>query len=198
MTIEIRPYQSSDIFRLYQICLQTGNSGEDATGIIDPELLGHIYAAPYVFADPDLCFVLTERGCPSGYILGTSDSLGFQQWAERHWWPEIRAKYSLDMTSRTARESALVRMIHTPARKSPDYYTDYPAHLHIDLVQSVQGIGHGSKLMHTFLDALRARNIPGVHLGVGKANQRATSWYPKFGFQPIVETETETVFGLRL
>ncbi|MFN3238422.1 MAG: GNAT family N-acetyltransferase [Pseudomonadales bacterium] len=198
MTIEIRPYQPSDIFQLYQICLQTGASGEDATGTIDPELLGHIYAAPYVFADPSLCFVITRGGWPSGYILGTSDSLGFQQWTEKHWWPQIRAKYDPGNDRLTARESALVRMIHQPVKGQPDYYHAYPAHLHIDLVKSVQSSGYGSKLMLRFLDALRTRRVPGVHLGVGKANQRAIDWYPKFGFEPIVETESEIVFGLQL
>ena len=43
----IRRYRSGDLRDLYRICLRTGKSGDDATALYrDPDLLGHIYAAP--------------------------------------------------------------------------------------------------------------------------------------------------------
>lgn len=196
MSIEIRNYQSSDIFRLYEICLQTGKSGQDATGTIDSELLGHIYAAPYVHADPSLCFVLTDNGWPSGYILGTSDSNSFNQWLEANWWPQIRKKYPMSDTH-DARTRNLVKMIHDSSIEGPPYFAEYPAHLHIDLVASVQGAGHGARMMEKYFEALTARAIPGVHLGVGRGNDRAVNWYPRFGFEVIFEDEHSLVFGLK-
>ncbi len=197
MSIEIRNYQSSDIYRLYDICLLTGNNGQDATGTIDPELLGHIFAAPYAMADPDLCFILTENGWPSGYILGTADSHGFNIWLETNWWPQLRQKYKAN-PHQDPRTRALIKSIHDQRILNPPYFEDYPAHLHIDLVANVQGAGHGANLMQTFLNTLQDRSVPGVHLGVSRANERATRWYPKFGFSVVHEDDTGIVFGLKL
>ena len=58
----IRPYHPEDLDGLYDICLKTGDTGEDATGLYDdPKLLGHLYAAPYAVLEPDLTFVLEGR-----------------------------------------------------------------------------------------------------------------------------------------
>ena len=49
----IRGYQPGDLRALYQVCLQTGDSGRDATAQFrDPDLLGHVYAAPYGVLEP--------------------------------------------------------------------------------------------------------------------------------------------------
>ena len=42
---EIRPCRATDEADLYQICLATGESGQDASAIYkDPKIIGHIYA----------------------------------------------------------------------------------------------------------------------------------------------------------
>ena len=75
---DIRPYHPSDLCSLIRVCLLTGDSGADASGQFrDPELIGLFYAAPYAVMEPDLCFVLTHNGQPSGYILGTRDTPNF-------------------------------------------------------------------------------------------------------------------------
>ena len=79
MSVDPRPYHPSDLYQYYRICLQTGAAGEDATGVIDEELLGHYYVAPYCQHDPALCFTLTFAGAPSGYIIGTADTSAFAE-----------------------------------------------------------------------------------------------------------------------
>ena len=45
--LHLRPYRPGDLLALYDVCLRTGNSGDDAQATYrDPLLLGHIYAAP--------------------------------------------------------------------------------------------------------------------------------------------------------
>ena len=84
MAFKIRPYHASDFTSLYRICLKTGDSGKDASNLYsDPDLLGHIYAGPYVHFEPDLCFVTTQSDKPYGYILGTRDSQTFYEKCER-------------------------------------------------------------------------------------------------------------------
>ena len=63
MEFKIRPYHPSDLSRLYDICVQTGDCGRDVThDYPDPDLFGQFYAAPYAVLEPDLCFVLTGDG----------------------------------------------------------------------------------------------------------------------------------------
>jgi hypothetical protein len=57
----IRPYRPADIDALYQICLLTGDGGQDATSRYhDPNLLGHWVAAPYGLFEPSLAFVAED------------------------------------------------------------------------------------------------------------------------------------------
>ena len=54
----IRAYRPDDLAALYDICLTTGASGQDASALhSDPELVGHIYAAPYGVLEPDRVLV---------------------------------------------------------------------------------------------------------------------------------------------
>ena len=96
MEFEIRPYHNTDLSSIYRICLLTGFNGEDATPYLnDPDLVGHLFAAPYAIFEPSLCFVLTIDSKPCGYVLGTSDSIMFGDICEKKWFPELRKRYIL-------------------------------------------------------------------------------------------------------
>ncbi len=50
---QIRPVRHDDLDALYDICLRTGNSGQDGTAFYeDPRLVGEVYAAPYAVLQP--------------------------------------------------------------------------------------------------------------------------------------------------
>ena len=69
--LDLRPYRPGDLLALYEVCLRTGNSGDDAQALYrDPLLLGHIYAAPYATLCPDTTFVLQGGARVVGYVLG--------------------------------------------------------------------------------------------------------------------------------
>jgi len=193
----IRGYHASDLFMLYRICLETGDDGDDATGTIDEEILGHYFAAPYAVLEPELCFILTADGAPCGYILGTSDSKRFERDCNDRWWPPLRQKYPLRDEGDHSREANMIRAIHA-GYKAPPYCDRYPAHLHIDILPAGQGHGNGGRLMDAFLSKLRGMSVAGVHLGVSKGNSRAVAFYPKFGFAPLVESDTSITYGMRL
>ncbi len=52
--------------------------------------------------------------------------------------------------------------------------------------------------MHTLLGALRTRGVPGVHLGVGKANAAAVGFYRHLGFEELVEEPSAFILGMDL
>tara|TARA_R110002072_G_scaffold113986_3_gene243848 strand:+ start:1501 stop:2052 length:552 start_codon:yes stop_codon:yes gene_type:complete len=182
---------------LYRICLLTGADGDDASGTIDEEILGHFFAAPYAVLEPEHCFILTVEGAAAGYILGTRDSQQFAQNCESNWWPRLREKYALPDKGNISREAMMIRSIHQ-GYQAPACAKEYPAHLHIDLLPVAQGRGNGPRMLSLFIDELKQQKVPGLHLGVSKGNNRAMAWYPKFGFQVIDETDSGVTFGLAL
>ncbi len=196
--IEIRPYKSSDLDSMYSICLRTGDSGKDATDIYkDPKLLGHFYAAPYAVLEPELTFIVSSDGKPSGYILGTKDSEKFKLKSEETWFPNLREKYPLPSGDDITADANIIRLIHKGYILKKEL-ANYPAHLHVDLLPSTQGKGVGKKIMQVFIDKLEELNIPALHLEVGKKNPGAIGFYKKMGFHQIVEYEHSIGFGMRL
>src|SRR5690606_28178077 len=112
----IRHYQPGDAPALYQICLRTGDRGEDATGhYTDPDLLGHVYVGPYLALAPRFAFVLDD-GAPVGYALGVPDTAEFARACERSWWPPRRTcrRTSGPRTSRSPRSSTIPRSLAPP------------------------------------------------------------------------------------
>jgi ribosomal protein S18 acetylase RimI-like enzyme len=187
---------------LYRICLETGDSGQDATRLYqDPDLLGHLYVGPYLELQPDLAFVLADDAGPAGYVLGALDSRVFEERAEREWWPALRQRHPAPDPGRRpdwTLDEWRVHLFHTPWISPGAVVDEHPSHLHIDLLPRAQGNGHGRRLLHTLFAALRDRGSPGVHLGVGRRNQRALGFYRHIGFTELQSDEHALWLGLRL
>ena len=196
--IEIRPYQPSDLESIYKICLLTGDSGKDASDKYqDPDILGHFYAAPYAVLEPELTFIVTLDGKPSGYILGTKNSDNFRTKSEDEWFPNLREKYPYPKDDDVSADANIIRLIHK-GYIFKNELADYPAHLHVDLLPSTQGKGLGKKIMLTFIEKLKELNVTALHLEVGKKNIAAVGFYKKMGFHEIVEYEHSIAFGIVL
>jgi ribosomal protein S18 acetylase RimI-like enzyme len=197
--MQIRPYEQSDLAALYQICLETGDSGMDATLLYqDPKLLGHFYAAPYGVLEPDLSFLLEDEQSVCGYIVATADSLDFAQRLETQWLPQLRLHYPMPDPEDQSRDAAMVRLLHKGYQPDLQLCLEYPAHLHIDLLTRAQKKGQGKRLMQTLFAALRQKNISGVHLGVGSRNQNGIAFYQHIGFACLETHPWGMVFGMKL
>ncbi len=198
----IRPYQTGDLNALYDICLKTGNNGEDATHLYrDPKLLGHLYVAPYATLEPDLTFVLEDGEGVCGYILGAFDSRVFDERLEHEWFPGLRERYPQPAGNPQTwtRDERMINGFYEDRSDNDDLLPDYPSHLHIDLLPRAQGSGNGRALMETFLDALWRRASPGIHLGTSSRNVRAERFYKKMGFHELKQQEPHVlVMGKRL
>lgn len=198
----IRSYHPNDLDTLYDICLKTGDTGEDATELYDdPKLLGHLYAAPYAVLEPDLTFVLENSAGVCGYILGALDSREFDERLEREWFPALREQYPQPASDPKTwtRDKRIINGFYEDRSDNDDLLTDYPSHLHIDLLPHAQGRGNGRALMETFLEALKAKGSPGVHLGTSPQNVRAERFYKKMGFHELKRHEPHSlIMGKRL
>jgi ribosomal protein S18 acetylase RimI-like enzyme len=191
----------SDIPYLYEICLKTGDEGNDASALFsDQYLLGHYYAAPYLLYQSGICFVAEYEYRPQGYVIAVPDTVSFKQWMEEQWLPPLRKRYSRPFPqARSEKEKEIVGLIHE--RKFPldineqSWLSDYPAHLHIDLLPIIQGKGMGRVLIDNLFNELVKKKVSGLHLGVGSANIGAISFYKKLGFSVLKEHEWGFTMG---
>lgn len=195
----VRPYEPGDLDRLYEICLRTAASGEDASGLVaDPRLFGEIYAAPYAVLEPEHAFVVDDGdGTAIGYVLGALDTRAFDARCEAEWWPPLRERYprgagEVDM------DRVLVALLHDRHREADAVLAGHPSHLHIDLLPAAQGAGWGRRLMEALHERLAADGSPGVHLGVSTRNRRAIGFYRHLGYEELASDPSTLTLGLRL
>lgn len=194
----IRPYAPGDEPALYEVCLRTGADGGDASGLYgDRRLLGEVFVGPYLALQPDLAFVLDDGAGAEGYVLGALDTRAFELACERLWWPGLREARPLESVADDAPERWLAEWIHRPRPAPAWLLSDFPSHLHIDLLPRWQGAGWGSRLIGTLLAALVAKGSKGVHLGVSPTNTRAVGFYRKVGFEELGQESGALFMGLQ-
>lgn len=176
----IRKFRLDDEHAVYDICLRTGASGQDASGLYeDPRLLGHVYAGAYLRFTPEFASVVDE-GAVLGYVLGAPDTREFEARCEAEWWPALRRQYADPEVIRTP-DDRLKKAIHQWHPAPDDLVAAYPSHLHIDLLPQAQGRGYGRALMDKLFEELAAAGSPGVHLGVNPGNEGALRFYDRLG-----------------
>jgi ribosomal protein S18 acetylase RimI-like enzyme len=199
--LDIRRYRDSDEAALREICLRTGDNGQDATGKYkDTDLLSDIYAVPYTRFEPELCFVAEEPGSGQvlGYIVGASDSTAFTEWYLREWLPQVAHLHADPLATRDGQrddEGWMAWRLRHP-ESDPELFAEYPAHLHINLVAQAQGMGGGRALMEHYLAAARARGAERVHLHVSLKNTNARAFYGRLAFTPVRMAGREVEPGL--
>ena len=191
----MRAARRDDRDAAYQVCLQTGNHGEDASLLFrdDPDALGRIFVGPYLEFEPELSLILEDDLGVCGYALGAFDSRAFYARYEAEWRPRLVAQFAApDGDGRSWTHSQRVHQVyHHPDYFCPEPYARYPSHLHIDLLPRAQGRGHGRRMLSRIMDALRERGSPGAHLGVSPLNTRAQGFYRRLGFEELARVGSE-------
>jgi ribosomal protein S18 acetylase RimI-like enzyme len=165
-----------DLAGVYRVCHETGDPAADQ----NPDLLGHVFAGPYLIGQPSLARVVADPLGIAGYLLGCEDTRAFEAWCEAEWWPALREQYPLDEAS--AVDAEMIGLLHRPPRSPDAVVAEYPAHLHIDFLPRARGAGHGRVLIEWLCAELARRGVPGVHLGVGVDNPNAIAFYGHLGF----------------
>ena len=187
-----------DLPGVYRVCLLTGRSGGDAGPLhADPDLLGHLWAGPYLVFPDAVARVVHDDDGVAGYCMGVPDTAAYEDWLEGAWLPPLRERHPAG-TGSTPADRAAVDRLHRPLRTDAALLTEHPAHLHVDLLPRLQGQGWGRRLMEEVLDALAAAGAPGVHLGVDEANTGAMAFYERLGFGELGRSPGARSYGLRL
>lgn len=133
-----------------------------------------------------IAYVLQAEDRPVGYILCSPDHAVYQE-QMKPVLQEIDALGGMYPLMAKAEMSAYAA-----------YAKDFPAHLHIDILEEYTGGGFGVLLMQTLLQELRRQQIPGVMLMVAADNARAIRFYQKHGFQMLQESSHAKIMGQKL
>ena len=70
-------------------------------------------------------------------------------------------------------------------RLQEQFYDEYPAHLHIDMLAVAQGHGFGIQMLNRLLEEIRKTSASGVHLICATSNMRARRLYEQLGFKVL-------------
>ena len=181
--MRIRSARIDDLPAIYRICHEMGmpSLGQERS----PELLGHVYAGPYVVGPSTRSVVVVDDEGVAGYLLCATDTETFERWQDEQWWPGLREDLPLHLPGRSPADQEVVELIHEPPRAPKWIVERYPAHLHIDLLPRLQGAGWGPRLITALVEDLRQLGVAGVHLDVGADNARAIRVYQGVGFEEL-------------
>ncbi|MFD1828408.1 GNAT family N-acetyltransferase [Streptomyces desertarenae] len=181
----VRPCRPEDRDAVYDVCVRTADAGGDARGTYrDPDLMGDLFAGPYLWLEPELAFVLDDGERAVGYAVGTADTAAFAEAFRRTWLPRVAGRYPRAQTPRTP-DDHMIELLYTPERMVLPELADHPAHLHIDILPGHQRAGHGTELMGELLAALHRAGAERVHLGMLTANTGARRFYDRLGFREL-------------
>jgi GNAT superfamily N-acetyltransferase len=197
--VALRPYRASDLEALYDICLRTGDSGQDASALHhDPQALGHLYAAPYGVLEPENVFVAEDEHGVGGYVVGTFDTRGFEARLEREWWPALRTHYAnVSDAELTAADCQRIAMIRSPGANPADIVAQYPAHIHMNLLPRLRGQRVGTGLLQLWVDQAKEAGVKGIHLGANTANTGGVAFWSR-NFEQLRIEGRSVWFGMTL
>jgi ribosomal protein S18 acetylase RimI-like enzyme len=191
LDVVVRAYRPADRGRVREICFLTGYMGEPADWFWrDRESFADMFSGYYTDREPESASVVEIDGVVSGYLLGCVDST--KAWNPANVAGRHIVQRGIAFRPGTARviwrtiRDGLGEVVRRRHELDDLEFSDprYPAHLHIDLLPNARGVGAGTRLMHRWLDRLRASGVQGCHLQTMAENTSAIAFFTACGFEP--------------
>ena len=196
--IEIVPYQDRHREVVRRCVYETGWGGRGvAPFFTDPELFADILTLYYTDYVSEHNFIGVVDGEPAGYLLGCPDTAAYNQAMKKQVFPRLlknlfSGKYKVDRVTGRYLLRGVLQLVRGEVMEPP--LEQYPAHLHIDLFKPFRRVGLGSRLMHHYMDYLRGRGVPGLHLATSTVHTTALPFYNKLGFRKYAVRRTTTSY----
>ena len=188
----IRGYSQADRNALRDIALDTAFIGKPATEFFDGrDVFADFLTGYFTDYEPQSCFVAEINKKVVGYIIGAKNSKIIAKIFLLKILPSLLKKIILQKSLLKKKNLKFLILLFLSFLKGefkcPDFSSEYPATLHINLAEGVRNSGIGSKLMDHFLDYLAKECIPGVYLGT--LSDKAAMFFEKKGFSLLYKGE---------
>ncbi len=195
----MRPGTVHDLPGVYRVCLLTGAAGSDASALHDdPDLLGHVWAGPYLALPARRHPRAARRARGRGLQPRRARQPGLRAVAGARSGSRPCASATRSGSGSTPADRALVERLHHPTPADAGLLVAYPAHLHVDLLPRLQGQGWGRRVVESVLAGLTAAGATGVHLGVDEGNTGAQQFYLRLGFTELEGPPGARYYGMDL
>ncbi|MGN1163986.1 MAG: GNAT family N-acetyltransferase, partial [Candidatus Ornithospirochaeta sp.] len=159
-------YEDKDRSRLEDICRATDRSH------LEDELLLTLYLRYYITYEKENCFVAADDlDNAVGYIISTSS---WERWKDD--FPRLMLE---------GKRKEIVDEGMDGIEGYRPFASEYPAHLHIDILPGYQRMGLGHALMDALTSHYRKEKVGGLMLGVDPENEKGVNFYKKYGFRPL-------------
>lgn len=157
-----------------------------------PESEAAVFLYPYLELEPQSVLVATADGELVGYLAGSrGEGLvppeGSRMEAAIRTYSLYRKREPLRFFVRALWDTAVAAIRHIPLAAD---FSDprYPAHLHINVMDSYQARGVGRALVTAWLETLRQSGCRGCHAGTLLQNERALRFFRRHGFRQVGST----------
>lgn len=189
--IIIRKYKKEDRSSVRDIAWETAFKGEPASVFFsDREILTDFLTLYFTDYEPESCFVAEYKGNVIGYLIGSQDESTLKKISTFRIMPLLAIKILTRgvLLKRKDMEylwSCFISFLKGEFR-DPDFSIEYPAVLHINVMNGFRGSGIGSRLISAFLECLKIKKIKGVHLCT--VSDRAENFFKTNGFDLLYST----------
>ncbi|MBF0123520.1 MAG: GNAT family N-acetyltransferase [Candidatus Omnitrophica bacterium] len=186
----IRKYDARDRSMVRQICCQTALMGEPSVIFFDDdEIFADALTLYFTDYESGSCFVAEYENRVVGYLLGSNNMKRMDQMTVK--------KIVLPLLIKALRRGTLLHkknmafLFHIFLSlvkgefKAPIFLIDYPATLHINIIQEYRALGVGSKLIRAYLDYLKEEGAKGVHFAT--MSEKACPFFKKNSFQLLFQ-----------
>jgi ribosomal protein S18 acetylase RimI-like enzyme len=191
--IQFRPYRRDDHHAVCNILHVTGFLGEDlaGTGLFnDRRLFALVNIEGYLRFQASNCFVAVDEldGKVVGYIIGAADSKRYERiFKSRMYWRLALRCFLVSWWKYPESYRHVLTWARGHSDAAEPFFSDYPAHLHINVLPDYQRRGIGEGLIQRFEERISAQGVAGVHLGTSNRNRKALPFYGKHGYVVLVE-----------
>lgn len=183
--VTVRNFESRDREAVREICIATAPKAAVKSEKGRKYTLT-MYCDCYIDCYPEYCFVAADESDKAvGYILCAPNCDVYKKDFKKY----MRKIFSF----------SFIRGVTAffESKVSGSFMPDYPAHMHIDILDDFQRMGVGTRLVDALRDKLRAENISGVMLVVGSGNKKGRSFYKKYGFSQLRNLGEGIAMGIR-
>lgn len=182
--IKIRHYQIRDKKALREISLETMFLGKYRNFLFNDEILADYLTKYFTDYEPTSCFVATKKNQIIGYVMGSQEIKRMHKIVKFKIAPHLAGKVLLAGHLWQKDNLIFIKQIISSYLKgefrAPDFSSEYPATLHINIATQYRRQHLGSVMIEYFLSFLKKKGVKGVHFGV--LSEEAKRFFLKLNF----------------